>query len=287
MKNFNCYFFFLFLIPFLWGCGSSRQTSALQLNDPQEGYYNFLIDSILEFGLDHEALYTLTTDIKPMSSLVSFSFPIANTDTVSSLKSDIVDRNELGYELDRLYEIQQAVNKISLPDLKFVMVPYNASYKKDRIMQINVIRISKLDSLLRAREDFFGQFGLVPGADPAVVVSTIEFNDRYERLRGYGYLFGYPDHAIDFFAEASYKHDTNGEFVERNFFQIPTHTRDGGYFVYAYPKSYEPSVEVDSVIYYRAVNALDEYRKVRNNWLNPDSTLRSYDLLKNILINGK
>lgn len=285
MKPNKLYITFIAGIFLLWGCRAPQQAVRFQASDLQETYQYFLIDSILQYGLDHEALYTILGDIKPMSSLVSFSFPVANTDTVSSTRGDILNRREHGVYLDSLHIIQQALNKIDLPDLRFVMSPYRASYDSDRIMQVNVIRISALDSLLKAQENFFGQFGLVPGADPAVVLNTIEFNDRYERLRGYGYLFGYPDYAIDFFVKAFHESDSTGEFVERNFFQIPTYSGAEGYFVYAYPKEHTPTVDVDSVIYYRAGQVLKEYGKIRTHYLNPDSTLQSYKLLKSMLKN--
>ncbi|WP_418893770.1 hypothetical protein [Limibacterium fermenti] len=271
---------FLLSLILLGGCGAPRQAVLLQTAGMQNAYERYFIDSILQYGLDHEALYTMLGSVKPMSSLVSFSFPVANTDTVSSVKADVVDRKQQGASLDRLFVIQQALNKIDLPDLRFVMLPYRASYEGDRIMQINVVRVSALDSLLKVRESFFGQFGLVPGADPAVVVNTLEFNDRYERLRGYGYLFGYPDYAVDFFVKAFQEDDVTGNFVERNFFQIPTQTREDGYFVYAYPKGHTPTVEPDSAIYYKAQRILNRYRDIRDNYLNADSTLQAYNLLR-------
>ncbi len=271
---------FLLSLILLGGCGAPRQAVLLQTAGMQNAYERYFIDSILQYGLDHEALYTMLGSVKPMSSLVSFSFPVANTDTVSSVKADVVDRKQQGASLDRLFVIQQALNKIDLPDLRFVMLPYRASYEGDRIMQINVVRVSALDSLLKVRESFFGQFGLVPGADPAVVVNTLEFNDRYERLRGYGYLFGYPDYAVDFFVKAFQEDDVTGNFVERNFFQIPTQTREDGYFVYAYPKGHTPTAEPDSAIYYKAQRILNRYRDIRDNYLNADSTLQAYNLLR-------
>lgn len=283
MKRNKYSILFLLAAILLWGCRAPQQAVQPQAPDLQETYQYFLIDSILQYGLDHEALYTMLGNIKPMSSLVSFSFPIANTDTVSSVRGDVVNRKAQGAWLNRLYDIQQALNKMHLPDLRFFISPYRASYDGDRIMQVNVIRVSALDSLLKAQESFFGQFGLVPGADPAIVLNTIEFNDRYERLRGYGYLFGYPDYAIDFFVNAFHESDSTGEFVEREFFQIPTYSGEEGYFVYAYPKEHTPTADVDSVIYYRAGQVLKEYRKLRNDYLNPDSTLQSYELLKSLL----
>src|SRR5690606_37228258 len=101
---------------------------------------------------------------------------------------------------------------------------------------------------LTAEQNFFGHYGFVPGADPAVVLNTIEYEDTYKRWRGYGYLFGYPPYAVDFFVEAGHRADTSGSFVERDFFALPVHIREDGHFVYAIPKGYQPQRDPDSTL---------------------------------------
>jgi hypothetical protein len=233
----------------------------------------------LQQGLDREALFTVFGNIKPMSSVVSFSYPIANNDSARRTSGKIVDRAEHGRYLDKLRTIQELMNGLDFPDLRFIVVPYQGGQSNRRIVQISAVRISLLDSLLQKQESFFGQFGLVPGADPNVVASVIENAGVYERYRGYGYLFGYPDHAVDFFVDASLALDTSGKFVKRNFFNIPVYTGKEGYFVYANPVDYTPAA-VDSAIYYRAQDALARYKEIRNNYLNADSTLQAYRLLR-------
>ncbi len=241
-----------------------------------------LLDSILQQGLDSEALYTLLAPIKPMSSVVSFSFSPANPDSTKRLESDILTDDSVVQHLERLEQIQRVLNKLDLPDLKFVLVPYRSGYTKNRGIQVNVIRVSALDSLLATKKSFFGQFGLVPGADPAVVLAVNEYEKRYERLRGYGYLFGYPDYAVDFFVTAAFHADSTGILVERGFFQIPTFSRDEGHFVYAYPKDYSPT-SLDSALYRRAREVLDQYKSLRPHYLRKDSSLRALQLLKDHL----
>jgi hypothetical protein len=69
------------------------------------------------------------------------------------------------------------------------------------------------------------------------VVMTVEYASPAPRLRGYGYLFGYPDYAVDFFVQAS---ETQGALVPRDFFSLPT-VRGERRFVYAVPKGHEPN----------------------------------------------
>ena len=271
----------MFLLVFLLlGCRSSQHTlprTVAEQTPPDESA--LLIDSILQTGLDRDAVYTLMGRIKPMSSLKLYRMPLANTDSAKRSSPNIVDRTQKGRYLDRLSRVQKAVNEIRLPDLAFVLIPYRAHQDSIRTIQLSVVRVSLLDSLLKAKESFFGQYGLVPGTDPATVVATIENAGIYERYRGYGYLFGYPDYAVDFFVEASHTHRDIQQPTPRNFFNIPTHQSKEGYFVYAYPKDYEPSREVDSLLYHRSTKVLETYEKLRDRYLNADSTVRAYRLL--------
>ncbi len=272
----------LFILLLLQACKNKQNIFTSYNPQPISQRQLALIDSILQDGLDKEALYTLLSDIKPISSLTLHQVPLANSDSTKRICAKVVDSEEKRIHIQRLTEIQTAINKINLPDLRIVMVPYLAAQDSVRLMQVSAVRISLLDSLLKAKESFFAQFGLVPGTDPAVVLSTIENAGDYERLRGYGYLFGYPDYAVDFFVEASYTSLQTGKFVPRNFFQIPVYQGNDGYFVYAYPKNHKPTMETDSTLYYRSMDVLKKYRTFRNNYLNPDSTLQAYKLLRDV-----
>lgn len=253
----------------------TKETRPFQMTAEQA----HLLDSILQFGLDHEALYTLIGDIKPMSSLVAFYYPIANTDSTLKTKGTVLNVEKNRPYLNELQNIQWLMNQLNFPDIKFIVLPYQAAQKESRIVQLSAVRISKLDSLLNKQQSFFGQFGLVPGTDPVVVLSMIEGADRYERNRGYGYLFGYPDHAVDFFIDASVSYDKTGEFVKRKFFNIPAYAGKEGFFVYANPADHTPS-SIDSTIYYKSQKILEDYRSIRSNYLNPDSTIQAYKLLQ-------
>lgn len=253
---------------------SQKTNSDIPLSEPQQHQ----LDSILQCALDFEALYTIIGKIKPMSSVASFSFPIANTDSLKQTKGDVLDLTNKQRYLDKIAEIQTLLNTLNYPDLKFVLLPYRKAYNGKRTLQLSVVRVSLLDSLLRDEASFFGQYGLVPGSDPAVVLTLVERCDRYERFRAYGYLFGYPEYAIDFFVDAFAEQDRTNELLERNFFRIPTYSREKGNFVYAYPKDHTPD-KIDSTLYFRAQTVLYHYKEQRGNYLNLDSTLQSRKLL--------
>lgn len=272
----------IFIAVFLFACNTSKKEYQAQASSylPLTQQERSMLDSILQRGLDNEALYTLLGDLKPMSSLGTFTYPLANTDSLKRISGDVLNREEHGKYLDRIQLIQRAVNKLSLPDLQFVMVPYLSAKGNRRVIQLSVVRISALKRLLKDKESFYGQFGLVPDTDPVVVVTAIECNEKFARWRGYGYLFGYPDYAVDFYNEAAIESEEVGKPIERNIFRIPTYNPKYSNYAYAYPKGSSPTAEVDSTLYYRAEKVLHEYKNIRNNYLNSDSTVQSYKLLQ-------
>lgn len=280
--------FSLFIFSLFLACTTTKNSDPKSLIDnPLTASERSMIDSILQRGLDNEALYTLIGDLKPMSTISTFTFPIANTDSAKAISGDVLNREDHGRFLDRLQTIQRVVNKLNIPDLEFVMVPYISAKGNRRIIQLSVIRVSSLNKLLKEKESFYGQFGLVPGTHPTVVVTAIEGNDKFARWRGYGYLFGYPDYAVDFYNEAAIESEKVGKPIERNIFRIPTYNPKFSNYAYAYPKSSVPTLEVDSALYNKASDVLNEYKNIRNNYLNSDSTLQSYKLLQDYYLSRK
>lgn len=238
-----------------------------------------LIDSILQKGLEREALYTLISDIKPISSLSMYTFPIANTDSVAYISGQAFDEQENQKYLEKIKKIQEGLNQLNIPDLKFFVLPYKGANKKEKNIQLYVARQSAVDRMLKEHRHFFGQFGWVEGVNPEILVTANEYGYKYDRLRGFGYLFGYPAHAVDFYTEAEYSYDTKKEFVKRKFFQIPTFERESGYFVYAYPSDYTPNVEVDSALYYKSVKVLNHFKTIQPNFKKEDGGLNAIQLI--------
>lgn len=272
----------LILAAFVISCNSTRNT-VVKLEDSValSSLEQRQIDSLLQWGLEHEALYTLWANIKPISSLSSYA--LLNQDSIKKPGTTFRIAGSKSGGVDGLCDFQKIVNRLNqlnIPDLTFVFVP-NSWGDDMRFVQLTVVRRSLLDKALKEKSSFFGPLGLVPRAEPHVVVSVIENLPRDERHRGYGYLFGFPDYAIDFFIKAGIKKEETGEFVERNFFRIPVY--DGiGSFVYAYPKDYTPTIETDSVLYYKSEKVLNDYKTIRGKYLRNDSTLRACDLLKDL-----
>ena len=98
-----------------------------------------------------------------------------------------------------------------------------------------------------------------------MVLSITENGHQYDRWRSYGYLFGYPDYAVDFFVEAGKSEDSTKQFVKRDFFAIPVYARETGYFTYAIPKGHQPG-ESDELIRDKARHTLAKYKVQRQKF---------------------
>ena len=99
-------------------------------------------------------------------------------------------------------------------------------------------------------------------AEPRFNFDYNEYEKKYERWRSYGYLFGYPSYAVDFFVAAGKSEDSTKLFVKRDFFAIPVFAGETGHFTYAIPKGYLPS-SIDSSIYNKAIPTLNKYKRAR------------------------
>lgn len=234
-----------------------------------------LADSLLTLGFDQEALYTLLSNMKPMSSICNLSLPLARKDS-SGVDEAITISKNIGY-LQQLERYQKVLNALETADIGFIISPFKQDYEGKRIMQINVYRRSTVAKMVAERQAFFGQWGFVPSTEPEILINTIEYENKYERFRGYGYLFGYPKHAVDFFVEAAQSEARSKEFVKRDFFNIPVYIKRPGHFVYAVPKGYKPT-ETDSTIYRKAAVVLADYKKLRTQFMRPDSSLRALEM---------
>lgn len=250
---------------------------SLSISDRQ------LADTLIKNALDNEGLYTVISGLKPISTVTNLSFMIAQKDSLVKGKRKVTDTSSADYK--RLVQYQRVVGFLQFGDLRFVMSPFNMNQKGQRTMQINIYRQSLLDSLLNANAEFYGQFGYVPGTEGTLLINTTEYEQRFDRFRSYGYLFGYPEHAVSFFVDAGIAQEKQKELTKRDFYQIPVYSGPTGHFVYALPKNSNP-LSIDTLIKARAEYALQEYKKAREAYLRKDGSLRAYELLQYLLKKG-
>ena len=269
MKQLN-----ILMLIFVFFVACSVPKSGSKNNSFYE-YNTSLADSVLAYALDNEALYTLADTLKPLSSVKFLRFAVAKDSTQLDGDIDIVKNDSFIHKIEAY---QKVCNALSKNDWLFVLVPFQRTEKNVRNMEIYVIRKSVFARKMQQFQSFFGQWGFTPSTNPSVVLSVIEYEPKWDRNRAYGYLFGYPAHAVDFFVEASKTQfaDISKKLVPRNFFEIPVFAGEKGHFTYAIPKSYIPT-NIDSSIYTNAINTLNKYKNTRSQYLTKNG-LKAYDL---------
>ncbi|MCY1541622.1 hypothetical protein D9M68_773230 [compost metagenome] len=150
-------------------------------------------------------------------------------------------------------------------EVEFIVNPYKMTDSIYKNIQLYSVRKSRLKSMIRQHKDFYGRLGITENTAAETVLSITEYESKFDRWRSYGYLFGYPDYAVDFFVEAGKSEDTTKQFVKRDFFAIPVYVRETGYFTYAMPKGHIPGA-VDSLIYHKAGRTLSAYKVKRQKY---------------------
>lgn len=205
--------------------------------------------------LDSEALYTVA-GIKPMSSgFVSFRLP------ASSLEAEKIDRARRHLRLFRCGE--QLLATVH----HFVrLYPDKDSQTMERYFEGVVFHRGRLAQTIRAQKPFFYPEGLTENSNPLETLMTIDFIEGPARLRGLGYLFGYPSYAVDFFAAAAKEQLLTGKFVERDFLSFPTFARAERGVVYAVPKGHVEREE-DRALRAALAKALAEYKARRERFI--------------------
>ncbi|MBX3290076.1 MAG: hypothetical protein KF855_12105 [Acidobacteria bacterium] len=248
-------------------------------------------EELLLKAMDEAALYTLVGGIKPMSSgIKSFnirtSLPRISVDEANKAIAELGGKNaeELTpAERGRLSEAKQTVERRGLlsdiedvreilqqwrcgDDIFAAVQHYNATFEGRRFLDVIVFSRPAVRRMIGEKEDFFSRWGITQGSHPLEIVYAVENEKTSARNGGYGYLFGYPDHAVRFFVEASNEENLTGQFVTRDFISIPTYARETNLFVYAVPKGYT-STAVDASLKERSLKVLNEYRKRRENYV--------------------
>jgi hypothetical protein len=206
-----------------------------------------LSQSLLLKALDGEAFYTLVGQLKPVSEGFWGSyFALEPLDLA---------------EVERVRAALRPWNVAGLFHADVLV--YESAQRGQRYASAYVVHVPSLQALVERQSELFGRWGITVASPPGEVLLTIERSRQPgDRWRGFGLLFGYPEYAVDFFVEAGLHQRSTGEFIERDFRQIPTFTSRSGRFVYAVPKLSRPGPE-DVALERRATHLLGEYRRRR------------------------
>jgi hypothetical protein len=266
------------LLLFSLACSSLKHSATRNKPRYFPGYEQLtamdkqLADSIVALALDQEGIYTILGRIKPVSSIgYSLKYPLAKDSTMVEGSHEVVNLKvdsirQFVQEIEQLHRITE---RLSSEELTFLLIPFRETYDKNRHLQLLVCRQDLIDSTLAVHQPFFAQWGFTPGTDPGTLITALEFEEMADRYRAYGYLFGYPKYAVDFFVEAFLISEQGGEFVKRDFFHIPVFEREQGRFTYAIPKDHKPD-HTDSLIYHRSIKVLERYKESRSEFINDE-----------------
>lgn len=241
----------------LGGCASS-QPDATTAWRPAEAPSSLDQLLILREAADHEALYTLAGGLKPMSTGIwkgSFSVEDPDlTDLREARRALAVLRNDAWYA-----DVQV----------------FHREHDGERAAHGFVVHRRALARMIERHEAFWNPWGITSGTHPSEVVAVVDRMPRADRWRGYGYLFGYPDDAVDFFVESGLAAEDGREVgpgKDRQFIQIPTQAADSGRFTYAVPPGHVPTI-TDRRLAQEAERILAAYEDRRPSMQNVPTTV--------------
>ncbi len=196
-----------------------------------------IAERLLRDAGDGEALYTLGGGLKPVS-----------TDFLSITLTVAPDSDRVA--LDSIASVRSATAALRCGPVSFHVAEFAATYTRAdssryRVTAVYVVHRDALVRAIAARPEFWSSIGVRVETPVDAVLDAVERAPRSPRWRGYGYLFGYPDEAVDFFVRAGESQDSTGVFVARDFRRVETYrkfpAREGetpslSSFVYAVPK---------------------------------------------------
>ncbi len=213
-------------------------------------------EQVLLNMLDRESLYTVVGGLKPMSS----SFARLGFGT------EPLDRDTY----QKLVDLRTILRHFRCGDYIYAdMMVFRRSEDGKKVAHAFVVNIPALRATIRKYAEFFAGLGITENSHPMETVMAVEHAPPSTRHRGYGYLFGYPKYAVDFFVEAEERHRRTKQFVERDFVHVPTFARETNLFVWAVPKGHTPNVE-DLAIRAQAHRILQDYRARRERFVGKD-----------------
>lgn len=233
----------------LGACAAPRRISssgALTAEDASEVSPLALIQE----AADHEALFTLAGGLKPMSTGIwqgSFEVLAADTTQLEATRAALAPlRNELWYA-----------------DVQVFAAPHEGK----RMIHAFVVHRAALRTMIERFQNFWAPWGIVPSTHPVEVLLVVDRMPTGERWRGYGYLFGFPADAVDFFVAAGMAAKEGGEVgpgKDRQFIHIPTRRAETGRFTYAAPLGHVPT-GADLALREQAAAILAAYEEVRDD----------------------
>jgi hypothetical protein len=217
-------------------------------------------------ALDSEYLYTLVTGLKPMTDdgmHAPFGLMYRYPD-IAALR-----------ELQALRAIWTCSDEIYAD----VVVSWSDSPRPQddgkRTARLLLVNRPAFRDLIERKQTLFGPYGFTSDSNPSVVYYAA-WNSKEEANRMLGYLYGFPDHAVEWYAFAVAEHNLNptvsfAEWVKQEtrriwipLFTDPPPSTYG--FHYSVAKAHQPNKD-DSELLARADRILVEYKARRLKYI--------------------
>lgn len=201
---------------------------------------------LLATALDREALYTLVGGLKPLSTgFWHGEIAIA------------------GADLAELEAVRRALAPLRDGTYYADVQVFSTAHDGKRALEAYVVHLDSLAAMIEREKGFWSPLGISPSTHPSEIVAVVDRLPRPERWRAYGFLFGYPRYAIDFFVEATGR---EGDFEmgpgkDRDFFHVPTVSAAEGRFTWAVPRGHAECAE-DRAIRHAAARILESFQRV-------------------------
>ncbi len=249
----------LCLATILWLCGCATTATETSRAEPQ-GEVAARADryELLREAADHEALFTLAGGLKPMSTGIwhgSFAVDAPDLTELRAVRAALDPlRNETWYA-----DVQVFADV----------------HEGERSAHAFVVHRRALSRMIERFASFWSPWGITPCTHPSEVVAVVDRMPRADRWRGYGYLFGFPADAVDFFVETGMADEDPSEIgpgKDRQFVQIPTFAADSGRFTYAAPLASERTA-ADDALARTAKEILEAYAERRGRMRDVDTLL--------------
>jgi hypothetical protein len=206
--------------------------------------------ALLTRMLDTEALYTVAGGLKPVSDgFWQARFPAALS-TAPAIE-----------------EARACLAAVRCGDeLAAGVYVFARPVKGEKVATAFVAHRAALRRTIEKHSAVFGPLGVLPDTEPQGMMERVDRGPASARWRAFGLLFGYPEHAVDFFVRAGEAQRSSGKFVERDFVSVPTVARATGRFVYAVPKGHGEN-DADRELKVRAVPIFAEYQRLRQHYI--------------------
>ena len=125
---------------------------------------SILANSILYEAYQREALYTLSTDLKPISTIKHFSIEF------DTLTLQLVNLDDIA----GIQQLEKVSEWLSNNTFTFIIIPLKNMYNHQRVLQLLVVNRDRLASEIKHHQDFWIYWGFVPESSPKIILTTLK-----------------------------------------------------------------------------------------------------------------